>query len=154
KTLAVTDGTHASSGTGGAGLGLTVTAGASDRLVITPASNTITAAATETYTAVGYDQYGNLIGDVTAPTTFPIRSGASFVTNSVPVTTPGTTLVVTAADGSASGTTYLTVTPAAASGYRITGGSSLTAGGTETITVTQVDQYQNVEIGLSGSVSL
>src|SRR5205814_1657014 len=71
------------------------------------------------------------------------------------------TATLTATDGthstaSTGGTgVSLTVSPAAASAYRITAASTTpTAGATDALTITQVDPFQNVETGLTGPVSL
>src|SRR5207247_2254538 len=49
----------------------------------------------------------------------------------------------------------LTVSPAAPSAYRITAASTTpTAGASDALTITLVDQYQNVETGFSGTKGL
>jgi len=53
----------------------TGTADSLDHLVLSPASATVTAGTTQTYTAEGRDTYGNSLGDVTGSTTFTIAGG-------------------------------------------------------------------------------
>jgi len=85
----------------------------------------------------------------TLPGNSPLSSGVG--TFSVTLNSAGAQ-TITAADtvtSSIKGTSNsITVSPAAGAAYRITGGATLTAGGTETITVTLVDQYQNVYTGI------
>ncbi|HEX3805677.1 MAG TPA: Ig-like domain-containing protein [Gaiellaceae bacterium] len=50
----------------------TGTAGAVDHLTLTPATATITADQTPTYSVEGFDQYDNTLGDVTADTTLSV----------------------------------------------------------------------------------
>jgi hypothetical protein len=47
-----------------------------DHIIIAPESASITTAETQAYTATAYDQYNNIIGDVTGETTFAITAGA------------------------------------------------------------------------------
>ena len=56
---------------------LSVTAGALDHLVLSPASASITAGGSQAYTAQCVDQYDNSLGDVTATTTFSIAPNGS-----------------------------------------------------------------------------
>ncbi|MDM7998689.1 MAG: hypothetical protein QUS33_01480, partial [Dehalococcoidia bacterium] len=56
---------------------LTVTVGALHHIVISPDVSTISAGGTQTYTAQSFDQFGNLIGNVTAGTSFSIDTGAA-----------------------------------------------------------------------------
>src|SRR6185369_2843980 len=53
------------------------TAGALSRIQISPATATITAGGSLTFTATGYDAAGNSIGDVTGSTTFTISPNGS-----------------------------------------------------------------------------
>ncbi len=72
---ATTVGAHTVTGTNGAATGtatLTVTAGALDHLVLSPATATIAAGGSQAYTAEGFDAANNSLGDVTATTTFTI----------------------------------------------------------------------------------
>ena len=181
-TLAVTDGTHGSSGTGGTGLSLTVSAAGVSGYRITGGS-TLTAGGTETVTISQVDQYQNVESSLTGSVSLTFSglhaapdgtaatiNGTALGTQMISFTTGQATATLQAFDAetatlavtdgthtsaSIGGTGLsLTVSAAGVSGYRITGGSTLTAGGTETITISQVDQYQNVETSLTGSVSL
>src|SRR5213076_1862964 len=76
---ATTTGAHTFTGSTNGKTGtasLTVTAGALDHLVLSPASATITAGGSQTYTAQGFDASNNALGDVTAATTFTISGGS------------------------------------------------------------------------------
>jgi outer membrane protein assembly factor BamB len=53
-------------------LGLVVTAGPVASLQLAPANATITVGGSQAYSAEGFDQYGNDVGDVTAATTFTL----------------------------------------------------------------------------------
>lgn len=77
-------------------------------IVVTPATSTIGTGATQTYTAEGYDDLGNDLGDVTAQTVFTIDGGGSCTGNTCGATQPGT-YTVTGTDGTASATAHLTV---------------------------------------------
>src|SRR5207253_2405054 len=78
-----TAGAHTVTGTDGGATGtasLTVTAGPLDHLVLSPASATITAGGSQAYTAEGFDQYGNDLGDETAATIFGLDDGTGSCT--------------------------------------------------------------------------
>lgn len=87
-----------------------VSPGAVASLILDPATATIQVGASQSYTATGYDQFGNLIGDVTSGTTFTISGGGSCTANSC--TAPSGTYTVTGHDGAATGTATLTVSKA------------------------------------------
>ena len=61
---------------------LTVNAGALDHLTLSPASATIFAGGSQAYTAAGFDQYDNSLGDVTGTTTFSIAPNGTCSVNS------------------------------------------------------------------------
>src|SRR5205814_759151 len=93
-------------------------------------------------------------------TTVNFTNGTSSLGGSL-VAYKAETATLTATDGSlstagAGGTgVTLTVSPAAASAYRITAATTTpTAGVADQLTITQVDQYQYVESGFTGSASL
>jgi large repetitive protein len=70
---AQTAGVHTVTGTDGTATGtatLTITPGPIDHLVLSPASVTINVGSHQLYTAEGFDQLGNDLGDVTSATTF------------------------------------------------------------------------------------
>jgi subtilisin family serine protease len=56
--------------------GQVVVAGPLDHLAVNPASATITAGGSQSYTAEGFDAFGNSRGDVTAATVFSITDGS------------------------------------------------------------------------------
>ena len=56
---------------------LTVTAGAPAQVVLDPAVASVTAGASQTYRALGYDTFGNEVGDLTRRTVFSIGPGGS-----------------------------------------------------------------------------
>ncbi|MGH2828887.1 MAG: hypothetical protein ACRDJM_00230, partial [Actinomycetota bacterium] len=91
---------------------LTVTPGPATRLNVQPAFATIVAGGSRMYTAQARDQYGNVVGDVTAATTFTIAPDGSCTLNSCTASVPGIH-TVTGLYGTATGTAQLTVTPAA-----------------------------------------
>ncbi len=82
-----------------------------DHLVLSPASASIAAGDSQTYTAEGFDAYGNDLGEVTAATTFSITpdGGCSGATCTASTAGPHT---VTGTDGTVSADAALTVTAA------------------------------------------
>ncbi|MHB8329259.1 MAG: YncE family protein, partial [Acidimicrobiales bacterium] len=103
----------------------TVTPGPLDHLVLSPATATIAVRGTQTYTAEGFDAYGNDVGDVTSATTFTIASRSdlgkgdpskgdlgriiqSCTASTCTATLPGM-YTVTGSDGTPTGTASLTV---------------------------------------------
>lgn len=89
---------------------LTVNPGTLARLVLSPASATITAGAGQTYTTEGYDGAGNDLGPQTP--TLTITPDGSCTATTCTATQPGEHTVTATASG-ASGTASLTVTAAA-----------------------------------------
>ena len=93
-----------------------VAAGPPARLVISPSTAVISAGLSVTYTAVAYDAYDNLIGDVTTDTLFNLTPAAGGTFEGYVVTpTIKNTYRITGTYGSISNTALLTVTPAALS---------------------------------------
>jgi hypothetical protein len=68
---------------------LTVNAGPLDHLALSPASATISAGGSQTYTSQGRDQYDNSLGDVTGSTTFSIAPNGSCTGATCTATTSG-----------------------------------------------------------------
>ena len=67
---------------------LSVTAGGLDHIAISPASASIAAGGSQTYTAQSFDAAGNSLGDVTASTTFSIAPDGSCSGNVCTATVP------------------------------------------------------------------
>ncbi len=85
-------GAHTVTGTDGAATGtasLTVTAQTVDHLVLAPASASINAGGSQSYTAEGFDSFNNDLGDFTAATTFSIGPDGSCTGNSCTATVAG-----------------------------------------------------------------
>jgi parallel beta-helix repeat protein len=111
---ATTTGAHTVTGTKSGKTGtasLTVTAGALDHLILSPASATLIAGQSQTYTAEGRDQYDNSLGDVTASTTFSIAPDGSCTGASCTATAAGAHTVTGTKNGK-TGTASLQVNPA------------------------------------------
>jgi outer membrane protein assembly factor BamB len=79
-----------------------------DHLALSPTNTTVTAGASQAYTAEGFDASGNDLGDVSPVTTFTISGGGSCNAASCSATAPGT-YTVTGTDGTATGTATLYV---------------------------------------------
>jgi hypothetical protein len=85
---------------------------------LSPASAGVLAGADQAYTALGFDAYGNVSGDVTARTTFTIDAGGECAGPSCsaartgPYTVTGTVTGADVVGGAVSGTSSLRVTPA------------------------------------------
>jgi len=140
-------GTHTVTGTDGSATGtatLTVTAAPLDHLVLAPATATMGAGGSQTYTAEGFDQYGNDLGDRTALTTFTLDDATGGCTLASCTETKAGSHTVTGTDGGKTGTAALTVTagPLDHLGLNPASGSIVT-GGTETYTAEGFDQYGN-----------
>jgi hypothetical protein len=104
-------GDHTVTGTDGAATGtatLHVTAASLHHLVLSPATATIAAGASQAYTAEGFDALSNSLGNVTGATTFTISGGGSCTLASCASTVPGDH-TVTGTDGSAISTVTLRV---------------------------------------------
>src|SRR6185369_16414734 len=68
---------------------LHVNAGPLDHIAISPKDATITAGGSKTYSAEGFDSYGNSKGDVTGQTTFSIGPNGSCTGATCTATTAG-----------------------------------------------------------------
>ena len=113
--------------TGDTVIPLTVVAGSSASLNVTPKATTINQSQTKTFYATEFDAYGNSLGNVTGATTFNISAGAggSFASN---VYTPekGGVWTITGRKGSVINTTTLTVTDITKPVIAVLGTSPLT----------------------------
>jgi parallel beta-helix repeat protein len=122
---------------------LAVTPGALDHLVLSPASATIVAGASRSYTAEGRDQYDNVVGDVTAGTTFTIAPDGSCSAGSCSATTAGPH-TVTGDNAGKRGTASLTVTAGALDHLVLSPSSAtITAGRPQAYAAEGRDQYDN-----------
>ena len=98
-------------------------------LVVTPATATIAAGQSQTYTVEGFDSSGDDLGDVTASSSFAIGPDGSCngaVCTATAADAAGGSHTVTVTDGSATKTASLTVT-AAATAVTATSGANQTA---------------------------
>ena len=127
-------------------MNLSVTAPIVNHITISPDPTTIAAGTTTPYTAEGFDQYGNSLGDVTPNTTFTISAGGTCTgvdcgsntadSYTVTGTVNGTsisasaTLTVVADEGVSS----IAISPKTA---------TIPAGGSQAYTATSLDQYGN-----------
>jgi hypothetical protein len=100
---------------------LTVNAGALDHLTLAPATASIPQGGSQSYTATGFDQYNNSLGDVTAQTTFTISPDGSCTANSCGSSVAGPH-TVTGTDSGKTGTASLTVNDTTAPDTTITSG--------------------------------
>ena len=82
----------------GSQTGITVNPAALASITVSPAESTISAGTTETYSAEGFDTYGNSKGDVTGDTTFSILPDGSCTTTDCGSQTAGAH-TVTGTDG-------------------------------------------------------
>jgi N,N-dimethylformamidase beta subunit-like protein len=131
---------------------VTVSSSTLDHLALTPGSASITAGGSQIYTATGFDQYNNSLGDVTASTTFSIAPNGSCTGASCTATAAGPH-TVTGSNGGKTSTASLTFTPGPASQLRLTAPTNpVTPGSSFSLTVTLTDQYGNVATGYTGTV--
>lgn len=113
------------------------------RLRLTPASQTIVAGGSQTYTATGLDASGNSLGDVTAATTFSISPDGSCTKNTCTATNAGTH-TVTANDGGNTGTATLMVNPGPLDHITISPpNATIAANANQAYSATGFDQYGN-----------
>jgi hypothetical protein len=121
---------------------LTVDAGA--HLVITPATATISAGGSQTFTAQSYDSANHLIADVTSSTTFTISPDGSCTTNACTTTVAGQHLVSGTSAGM-SGSASLTVNAGPLDHLALSPTpATISSGGSQSYTAEGRDQYENV----------
>jgi outer membrane protein assembly factor BamB len=121
-----------------------------DHIGLSPASSSITAGGSQTYTATGYDAANNSLGDMTSGTTFTISDGSC--TGAICTATIAGTHIVTGTNSGKTGTATLAVNAAAATQLALSGLTSAAAGTAQTATVTLRDSYGNVVTGYQGTV--
>ena len=143
---ATTAGAHTVTGTKAGKTGtasLVVNAGPLDHIAISPASATITAGGSRSYTAEGFDSAGNSLGDVTASTTFTIAPNGSCTANSCTATVTGSH-TVTGNDAGKTSTASLTVNPGPLDHLALSPASAtINPGGSQAYTAQGRDQYDN-----------
>jgi len=134
---------------------VTFTVGALDHIVLSPASATITAGLSQTYTAEAFDSSGHSLGDVTASTDFSISAGADgeCVDNVCTARKVGTWTVTGVYQGKQDDAS-LTVEPGELHHFSVDAPDSGQAGTPFTVTVTARDQFENVITGFAADVSL
>ncbi|MEP6978531.1 MAG: right-handed parallel beta-helix repeat-containing protein, partial [Thermoleophilia bacterium] len=122
---------------------LAVTAGTVDHLVLTPASASIVAGGSQTYTSEARDQYENSLGDATADTTFTIAPDGSCTIASCSASTAGPHSV-TGTLVTATGTASLAVTAGTVDHIVISPTTAtIAAGGSRAYTVEGFDASNN-----------
>ncbi len=129
----------ASSGSGS----FEIVAGLLARLVVSPATATIAAGASQAYGVEGFDAFDNSLGDVTASTTFSVTAAGSCTGASCTATSAGQH-TVTATNAGATATATLTVTPGPLDHLALSPASaSITAGGSRAYTAEGRDAFDN-----------
>ena len=122
---------------------LHVTAATLNHIVVSPDTASIAAGATQTYSADGFDIYGNWRGDVTSGTIFTISVGGSCTDAACGSTLAGD-YTVTGTDGLLTDTATLHVTAAALDHIVISPASAtIAAGATQTYSAEGFDTYGN-----------
>jgi hypothetical protein len=116
---------------------LQVGAGALDHIAISPATATISAGQSQTYTAQGFDAQNNSLGDVTAFTTFSI-SPEGTCTGSVCTANAGGPHTVSGNDGGKTATASLAVSYVKNFGFETDLSGWNTSGSGSNITLTRV----------------
>jgi peptidoglycan/xylan/chitin deacetylase (PgdA/CDA1 family) len=122
---------------------LSVSTAGFDHIAISPQTATIGSDASQTYSAEGFDQFGNDIGDVTAQTSFAITPDGSCSASACSASQAGTH-TVTASNGTSTDTATLNVTAGAPNQITITPTqASISAGGSQSFTVEAFDSGGN-----------
>ena len=132
---------------------LTVNAGALHHIVVSPDTSTVTAGATQSYTAEAFDQANNALGDVTGSTLFSITpaAGGSWAANVYTSQTAGT-WTVTGTYGAIADTASLTVNAGVSHHIVISPDSAIiVAANTQTYTAQSFDQFNNPIADVTGS---
>jgi hypothetical protein len=154
---ATVSGAHTVTGTSGGKTGtasLQVNASSTlDHIVISPSTATITAGASQTYTARGFDASNNSLGDVTANTTFSITPNGSCTGNVCTATTAGAHTVV-GDDGGKTSSASLTVNAGSLDHLALSPASAtIPSGGSQAYTAQGRDQYDNSLGDVTGSTT-
>jgi hypothetical protein len=165
QTLTVVD--TASTTTSGSA-GLTVIPGASTRL--TASAGTFTAGTATAITVTAVDAYGNRAtvyagtvhftssdGSATLPGDYTFAAadqGTHTFAVVLDAAGPQTLTIADTSAGGPAGTLSVTVTPAAASHFRLAAPPAAVAGSTFDVTVTALDPFNNVAAGYTGTVAV
>jgi parallel beta-helix repeat protein len=153
---ASTAGTHTVTGTKSGKTGtasLQVNAASVDHIVISPASATIGAGGSQTYTVQAFDAGNNSLGDVTSSSTFTIGPNGSCSANVCTATAAGSHTVTANSSGKTS-TSSLSVTAGALDHLALSPASAtISAGGSQAFTADGRDQYDNSLGDVTGSTT-
>ncbi|OQY23393.1 MAG: hypothetical protein B6I35_03890, partial [Anaerolineaceae bacterium 4572_32.2] len=131
---------------------LTVNPASAASVTLDPATETITAGETVTYTAVATDSYGNSWG-ATATYTITPGAGGGWTDNVYTSAVSGMWTVTGTVDG-ADGVATLTVNPGALDHFAFDPISNQTADQQFSVTITAQDEYSNTVTGYTGTVTL
>ncbi|MGN6558444.1 MAG: polysaccharide deacetylase family protein, partial [Solirubrobacterales bacterium] len=122
---------------------LSVVAAALDHLQLSPASASVASGESQSYTAAGFDKYGNPLGDVTAKTTFSITPNGTCEGATCHAGVSGSH-TVTGTDGSAEGKAVLQVEVGPLARIAISPQlSTIGSGGTQAYSVEGFDAFGN-----------
>ena len=139
-------GTHTVTGNDGgkmATASLQVNAGTLDHISISPASASITAGGSQAYTAQGFDQSGNSLGDVTAATTFSIAPDGSCTAATCTASVAGAH-TVTGSDAGKTATASLNVDAGTLDHLVLSpSDATIAAGDSQSYTASAVDAFDN-----------
>jgi hypothetical protein len=129
-----------------------VNGGALDHIVISPASATITAGGSQSYTAEGFDANNNSLGNVTGSTTFTVTN--STCTGASCTSSAAATQTVTGNDSGKTATATLQVNAGALDHISISPSSAtIPAGGNQAYTAQGFDASNNSFGDVTGSTT-
>ena len=122
---------------------LAVTPSTVASIVLSPTSSIVTSGTSQTYTATGFDQYGNSTGDVTSTTTFTIAPDGSCSLADCSATSAGAHAVTGISNGH-SASALLTISAGAPISLRITPATlTIAAGSSQSYVATAYDAANN-----------
>ena len=150
QTITVTDGAKSATSSS-----ITVATAPLDHIDLTPTTATITAGATQPYTALTYDAYGNFIADVSVSASWQITAGAggTWAMNVYTSHTAGSWTVTVTYSGKTN-TSSLTVNVAAFDSITVTPSSaSINSGDSQVFAATGYDAYNNSLGDITGSAT-
>lgn len=130
---------------------LNVSPSSLDHIEISSSDGTIMAGGSQTFSAKGYDAYGNSLGDVNAQYSVSSDAGGFVEGNKVSATKAGS-YTVTASSGTAKATAPLKVNPGPATQLAVSSIPSKTKSNAHVVTVTAKDAYGNTASGYNGVV--